>query len=64
MKNWRLSENATLEERKALQVLCREQLKQKLLADIAQDVTVCKLEGWNYKEYLYELIGLIKEFLK
>ena len=64
MKNWRLSEKATEEEKKALQTLCREQLKIKILADIKQDITVCKIEGWDYKEYLNELIDLIRFFLR
>lgn len=48
----------------ALQRLCREQLKHRILADILQDITVCRIEGWDYKEYLYELLNLIKGFLK
>lgn len=64
MKNWRLADNATIEERKALQRLCREQSKARLLIDIQKDLIVCKIEGWDYKEYLHELIELIKQFLK
>lgn len=48
----------------ALQKLCREQTKLRLLADIKQDMTVCQIEGWDYKEYLQELLVLIKYFLK
>ena len=48
----------------SLQKLCREQLKLKILADIKQDIIVCQIEGWDYKEYLNELIDLIKYFLK
>lgn len=62
--NWKLSPKATLEERKALQILCREQLKLKLLADINQDIMVCKIEGWDYKEYLNSLVTMINEFLR
>lgn len=50
-QNFRLDEQT----RKALQKLAREQLKHRLLADIACDISVCKIEGWNYKEYLTEL---------
>ena len=63
MKSWKLILEATIEERKALQTLCREQMKLKLLADIKKDVMVCKIEGWDYKEYLNSLIKLIKDFL-
>ena len=63
MKSWKLISEATIEERKALQTLCREQMKLKLLTDIKKDVTVCEIEGWDYKEYLNSLIKLIKDFL-
>lgn len=56
MKNYEL----TIDERKALQKLAREQLKCKLLNDIKQDIIVCKLEGWNYTDYINELIALLK----
>lgn len=64
MKNWRLADNATVEERRALQKYCREICKTRLLEDIKKDLIVCKIEGWDWKEYLYELINLIKSFLK
>lgn len=35
--------------------LAREQFKKKLLLDIMQDLTVCKLEGIDPKEYITEL---------
>lgn len=47
-------------KKKALQKLAREQLKCKLLNDIKQDIIVCKLEGWNYTDYINELIALLK----
>lgn len=56
MKNYEL----TIDERKALQKLAREQLKCKLLNDIKQDIIVCKLEGWNYTDYINELIALLE----
>ena len=64
MKNWRLQNNATIQERKALQKLCREQTKLRLLGDIKKDIIVCQIEGWDYKEYLRELICLIQNFLR
>ena len=64
MKNWRLQNNATLQERKALQKLCREQTKLRLLDDIKKDIIVCQLEDWDYKEYLRELICLIQNFFE
>ncbi len=53
-----------VETRKALQRLAREQLKLRLLADIACDIQICKLEGWEYKEYLIELQNEIGRLLK
>ena len=53
-----------IETRKVLQKLAREQLKHRLLADIACDIQVCKLEGWDYKEYLAELKTEIDRLIK
>ena len=64
MKSWKLSENATEEERLKLQVLAREQIKLKLLNDIRFDIEVCKIEDWEYKEFLKDLHSLISEFLR
>lgn len=64
MKSWKLNENATEEERFKLQVLAREQIKLKLLNDIRFDIEVCKIEGWEYKEFLKDLHSLISEFLR
>lgn len=47
-----------------LQCLAREQMKKKLLADILQDITICQLEGWDYKKYLTELKNEIDRFIK
>lgn len=52
------------ETAQALQRLCREQLKHRLMADILQDITVCRIEGWDYKEYLLELRDLINNFIE
>ena len=48
----------------ALNILAREQMKYKLMADIRMDIEVCKLEGIDYKEYLKELKQIIDEFLR
>ena len=48
----------------ALNILAREQMKYKLMADIRTDIEVCKLEGIDYKEYLKELKQIIDEFLR
>ena len=41
----------------ALNRLAREQMKHRLLADLAVDATVCQLEGYDFFEYLNEIIG-------
>ncbi len=43
--------------------LAREEMKLMLLRDIARDMTVCKIEGWDYKGYLRELQQVIGSFL-
>ena len=48
----------------ALNTLAREQMKNKLMADIRADIEVCKFEGIDYKEYLRELKTIIDGFLK
>ena len=62
MKNC-LTENGSKEEL-ALNRLAREQLKLRLLQDIAIDVTICKLNNLDYKEYLRDLKEIICYFLK
>lgn len=52
-----------VEERLALQQLCREQMKLRLLVDIQQDVMVCGLEGWDYREFLRDLVRMIERWL-
>lgn len=39
--------------------LAREQMKLKLVADIAVDLTVCELEGIDRSEYVRELQALV-----
>lgn len=54
-----MSGELTPEGRKALNCLAREQAKEKLLRDVLFDLNVCKLEGWDAKEYLDELIEML-----
>ena len=54
-----MSGELTREGRKALNRLAREQAKEKLLRDVLFDLNVCKLEGWDAKEYLDELIDML-----
>ena len=56
MKNLELDK----ETRLALNRKAREELKLKILADIRFDIEVCKIEGWDYLEYLHELKELIE----
>lgn len=55
------SDEAEIPEK--LNKLAREETKLRLLRDIAADITVCKLEGWDYKKYLLELQEEIGRFL-
>lgn len=48
---------------KQLNRLCREEMKEKLLADILVDMQICKLEGWDIKEYVIELQNLLQAIL-
>lgn len=50
--------------RKKFNQLAREELKQKLLADIAMDIQICRMEGWDYREYLLDLRETIEYFIK
>ena len=43
----------------ALNRLAREQMKLRLLADIQQDMMVCRLEGWDALEFPMELAKMI-----
>lgn len=45
----------------ALNRLAREQLKRRILADIAIDLTVCELEGLDASEYLRELQTMLAD---
>ena len=44
----------------ALNRLAREQMKARLLADIAVDLQVCGLEGYDPAEYVDELLGEVE----
>jgi len=46
---------------KALNRLCREQLKLSILKDLSADLVVCKLEGWNMQDFPNELKELIDD---
>ena len=47
----------------ALNRLAREQMKLRLMFDIKADISVCELEGIDYKPYLTELKQIIDGFL-
>lgn len=44
--------------------LARKQMIRRLLADILIDINVCKLEGWDYKEYINEIKFEIDRLVK
>ena len=50
--------------RRALQVLAREQLILKLLADILFDINVCRLEGWDWREFPREIIKAVSDIVQ
>ena len=52
-----------LETRQRLNDLAKHELKHRMLSDIAADIQICKLEGWDYKEYLRDLRKEIDHFL-
>lgn len=49
---------------RAVNVLARQRFKQKLLADILIDLTICEIEGWSKREYINELKNLINSIGK
>lgn len=51
------------EESKALNEFARHKMYVKILQDIKFDITVCKLENWDYKQYLYQLRDLIDSII-
>ena len=48
----------------ALNTLARHQMKRRLLADIAADMTVCKLEGFDIREYANDLKAEIDNIVR
>ena len=54
-----LPQHLTNEESIALNRLARERMKLKLLQDIRLDMEICKIEGWDIKEYLIEIKDMI-----
>lgn len=44
-----------------LNQLARAKFKEKLMQELLFDLTVCKLEGWDYTEYVGQLKQLIDE---
>lgn len=60
--NWRFCDSSK-ESAKALQRYCRESMKLRLLADIVQDMTVCRLEGWDIFEFVRELHAELEKIL-
>ena len=52
------------DSRRALQVLARQQLIRRLLADILFDINVCRLEGWDWREFPLEIIKVVTEVVQ
>lgn len=50
----------TPEQSKTVNDLARNKFKERLLADILMDLNICKIEGWDRKEYIKELLELIR----
>ena len=48
-------------ERRALNQLAREKFKEKILAEIACDMMVCMMEGWDPRTYVYEIKNMIDD---
>lgn len=57
------SRQIDVECRRTLNDLARKKVQEKLLQDILFDMNVCKLEGWDHKEYLFELENLIDRLI-
>lgn len=63
-RQWVIPQDATEEERRAVQQAAREQFKLKMLAEINFDIQVCQLEGWDYREYILELQEELDRIIK
>ncbi len=44
--------------------LARQRFKQKILADILIDLTICEIEGWSKREYINEIKKLVNSIGK
>lgn len=44
--------------------LARQRFKQKILADILIDLTICQIEGWSKREYINEIKKLVNSIGK
>ena len=63
MKNYyKFDTNKEVAEK--INILAREQMKLKLLKDLRIDIEICRLEKWDYKQYLLELKEIIDSFVK
>lgn len=51
-------------DRYQIQMLAREQMVCKLLADVAQDMTVCQMEGWDVYEYPARIADEMRRILR
>ena len=58
-KNYIFHSDAAFE----MQQLAREQMKLKLLADVAMDMTICKIERWDHKKYILEIIEILESIV-
>ena len=50
--------------RRALQVLARQQLINRLLVDILFDINVCRLEGWDWREFPREIVKVVSDIVQ
>lgn len=41
--------------------LAREQMKEKILADVLMDMEICKLEGWDVTEFPLEIKQMMED---
>jgi len=49
----------TKDDRRVMNDAARAKLKENLLKDITVDLMICKIEGWDYRQYIAELHALI-----
>jgi hypothetical protein len=58
-----LGEAERQEYAKALQELARKKFQEQLMRDLVIDFSVCRIEGWDFKEYVNELKAMIEDLL-